>query len=351
MSDRWDVQKLLDPIAADRPCGDNLDESGRLAELDAYQIFGQTSLEPEKAGEGDGPPAARKGRDARKSDRPPNWREIGDLSLQMLGQSKDLRVLAHLGSATLRTDGPGAFLDTIVIASRWLTDFWQDVYPRVDEDALLRINALNCFADPVAVIDGLRRAPVVSTREHGAVSLRDCEIAAGHLQPAADERRPEGGQINAAFASPPIEELRRFRTSVEEASEALRTIDTIVRREAEADAAPELQPLLTQFEKLDRVLRAQLALRPEATADEAGGHGAGAAQEAGTIGAIRSREDAIRALDRVADFFRKSEPSSPIPLLLERATRLVSKDFLEVLSDVAPDALSQAKSAVGVKQN
>ena len=64
---------------------------------------------------------------------------------------------------------------------------------------------------------------------------------------------------------------------------------------------------------------------------------------------LTSRDDAIRALDAAAEFFRRNEPSSPIPLFLDRAKRLVSKDFLEVLADVAPDALPQAKSAGGIR--
>jgi type VI secretion system protein ImpA len=51
----------------------------------------------------------------------------------------------------------------------------------------------------------------------------------------------------------------------------------------------------------------------------------------------------------VADFFRRNEPSSPIPLFVDRAKRLVSKDFLEVLEDIAPDALAMARSAGGLK--
>jgi type VI secretion system protein ImpA len=67
------------------------------------------------------------------------------------------------------------------------------------------------------------------------------------------------------------------------------------------------------------------------------------------VGSIRSRDDAIRALDAVAAFFRKNEPSSPVPLFVERAKRLVAKDFLEVLADMAPDGLDQAKHVGGVR--
>jgi type VI secretion system protein ImpA len=52
----------------------------------------------------------------------------------------------------------------------------------------------------------------------------------------------------------------------------------------------------------------------------------------------------------VADFFRRNEPSSPIPLLVDRAKRLVSKDFLEVLADIAPEALHVARAAGGIKE-
>jgi type VI secretion system protein ImpA len=52
----------------------------------------------------------------------------------------------------------------------------------------------------------------------------------------------------------------------------------------------------------------------------------------------------------VAAFFRRNEPSSPIPLFIERARRLVAKDFLEVLADVVPEAIAQAKIASGIRE-
>jgi type VI secretion system protein ImpA len=78
--------------------------------------------------------------------------------------------------------------------------------------------------------------------------------------------------------------------------------------------------------------------------------GAAAAPGSASLGVIRTRQDAIRALDAVAAFFKQTEPSSPIPLFLERAKRLVSKDFLEVLADIAPEAVAQARAAGGLRQ-
>jgi type VI secretion system protein ImpA len=99
------------------------------------------------------------------------------------------------------------------------------------------------------------------------------------------------------------------------------------------------------------VLRTQVAAHPESTTGTAGADGAGESGDSGVPvpGAVKSRQDAIRALDAVAAFFKRTEPSSPIPMFLERAKRLVSKDFLEVLADIAPDAVAQARAAGGLK--
>lgn len=65
-------------------------------------------------------------------------------------------------------------------------------------------------------------------------------------------------------------------------------------------------------------------------------------------GEINSREDAIRVLDMVSNYFKRNEPSSPVPLLLERAKRLVAKDFMEILRDLTPDGVKQAEEISGV---
>jgi type VI secretion system protein ImpA len=45
-------------------------------------------------------------------------------------------------------------------------------------------------------------------------------------------------------------------------------------------------------------------------------------------------------LGAICDYYRSCEPASPIPLLLERAQRLVDKDFMSIISDLAPNALA-----------
>jgi type VI secretion system protein ImpA len=349
MSARWNSANLLEPITPEEPCGKSLEDTDALNVLDSYQIFGQTSLDPEKLPPGEKAPARK---EARKSDRPPNWGEVQDLSVQMLSGTKDLRILAHLAAATLRTEGPQPFFQLVSVANEWVKAYWGQVYPLIEDDAIFRRNALNCFADRPAVIDGLRRAPLVSSRQHGRISFRDLEIAAGAAQPVDDQPAPGEAQVSAAFAELAIDDLRALKTGAADAESALREIDEKVRGESGIEAAPAFDQLIAVLKQLAAALQVRLAAHPAATPAETGAGEGGDAAGGGVmaVGAIKSRQDAIRALDAAAEFFRRNEPSSPVPLLVDRARRLVAKDFLEVLADVAPEALASAKAAGGIRE-
>jgi type VI secretion system protein ImpA len=150
-----------------------------------------------------------------------------------------------------------------------------------------------------------------------------------------------------------IDDLRALRAAVSDAEGALRAIDEKVRSEAGIEAAPEFEPLLALLKQLGAALQVRLASHPAASPADAGAAADGDAAAAGgaiAVGAIKSRQDAIRALDAAAEFFRRNEPSSPVPMLVDRAKRLVAKDFLEVLADVAPEALASAKAAGGIRE-
>jgi type VI secretion system protein ImpA len=64
-------------------------------------------------------------------------------------------------------------------------------------------------------------------------------------------------------------------------------------------------------------------------------------------GEIKSREDVVRILDRLCDYLNRHEPSSPVPLLLKGAKRLMSKSFIEVIRDLGPEGLAQIERISG----
>jgi type VI secretion system protein ImpA len=117
--------------------------------------------------------------------------------------------------------------------------------------------------------------------------------------------------------------------------------------------APDLGALETLLREAQSIMNEQLAKRGVSGTDaETAASAAGAGVETPSMamknGEIRSREDAARMMDRIADYFKQHEPSSPVPLLMQRAKRLTSMDFLEILRDVAPEGLKQAKNIGGL---
>jgi type VI secretion system protein ImpA len=335
MTDQWDYAELLQPLSEESPCGENLEDSQLLYSFDTFRLFGQSvPLNP-----------------------PPDWRAIESKSLEALQQSKDLRLLAHLGAAVLRTKGLSAFIGTLSVAAQWLEQWWEQVYPLVDEDAILRRTALNSFADRMAVVDGVRRAHFVRHPQLGAFNLRHVEIAAGKLTPSeTDGEPPDETQIKAALAASPVDEIAQQLESVRTGLDALKRIDTAMRDHAGSEGAPTFDPLMSSLLQLQQILDEALSVHPDraasspATDSAAPNQGtAGGSVTGFAVGPIGSRQDAIRALDAVATFFRQTEPSSPVPLFVERAKRLIGKDLLEVLEDIAPDAVATVKQAGGIR--
>jgi type VI secretion system protein ImpA len=64
---------------------------------------------------------------------------------------------------------------------------------------------------------------------------------------------------------------------------------------------------------------------------------------------VAGRADVVRLLDRICAYYDQHEPASPIPLLLQRARRMVDMRFADLLQDLAPDGLSQLARASGIQ--
>jgi len=322
-----ELEEIDRPVSAEKPCGEDLEDTQLLASFDAFRLFGQSVPLPAET----------------------DWRDIKAKSLEAIKKSKDLRLLGHLAAAALRTDGWAGFLGSVHVAAGWVKTYWADVYPHVDEDAILRKNALNNLADRMSVLDGLRRMPLVENRQLGRISLRDVDLATGQIQASESDTTPATeAQVAAVFAATATEALQGNKSKVETAIVDLKAIDAAMRDFGGTAASPDFDPLVSLLVKIDKLLGEQLTARGANSADAAAGaESAGGGQAIG-VGSIKSRQDATRALDAIALFFRQSEPSSPIPMFLERAKKLIGKDFLEILADVAPDGVATARSAGGL---
>ena len=325
-----EIESLVEPLSAESPCGVDLEDTQLLAGFDAYRLFGS-----------DIPLAADT-----------DWREIREKSLEALAQSRDLRLLAHLAAAVVRLEGLIPLCRILTVADRWLGENWDLVFPRIDEDAILRRNALNSFADRMAIVDAVRRAPILSHRQLGSFCLRDLELASGQLTPGeADGNAPNMAQIEANLAGASVEDFTALTGTLQAGMGALRNIVTVMQTRAGFESAPDFDTLLRPMSRIDKLLQDHAPAGAANEAAQGAGDEGAPAMGTGLTTAVNSRQDAIRALESISAWFRAHEPSSPVPLLLDRAKRLVSKNFMEVLADIAPDGVVQARLIGGIQND
>lgn len=326
-----ELTRLAEPLGAESPCGKSLDDTLALAALEAYRVFGRMKAVGDEF----------------------DWRAVRAASLEALLDSKDLRVLAHLATAAVRIDTLSDALRVILLTDTWLTRYWDEVYPRLDEDAVARRNALNFFADRVGLTDALRRAAIVKDPRLGSFCVRDFEIANGLLAPTDPNAKPVSNDLIKSML-----QAAAPRSLTELSELALVTVNALQRVEAVmlergggSVAIPKLDGLVQVVQRIHQIL-APYATQPEAAeaADSSGAVPAGTTSKAAEVGAITSRQDVLRALDAVMSYYRNNEPGSLVPMLAERAKRLVSMTFLEALAEIAPEVIDPVKRAIGVRE-
>jgi type VI secretion system protein ImpA len=346
------IDELLQEISPDAPCGDDLEYDPafgaleRAAERKPEQQFGETVIPAEE----------------------PDWAAVQVAAVELFSTTKDLRIAAHLTRALARTDGWSGIADGLMLMQGLLGRYWECVHPQLDpaedNDPTFRVNTISTLADRDAILDALRSAPLVQSSVLGRVSLRDVQIAAGELPlPPGDTTAALDKQsIDAAFKDAEAEKLRLTATAVRESIDCVAAIESLLMERVGPTQAPDLGALSELLKAADKVLGASLALRSDGApsgqeASRATGQESGEA-EARTFGEgtaaaggarIGGRDDVIRVLDQVCRYYERQEPSSPVPLLLERAKRLVAKDFMAIVRDLAPDGVPQIELIRGTE--
>lgn len=327
------LEKLAEPITVESACGSSLDDTQALAALEACRVFGRMKAAGEE----------------------PDWRAIRAASLAALADSKDFRVLAHLAAAELHAGTLPDALRVILLAGTWLERYWTEVYPRVDEDAIARRNALMFFADRLGIIDPLRRAAVVKDARLGSFCVRDFEIANNLLAQTGPEAKPVSNEvIKSALAAADPRAITELSDLAVAAAKALQRIEAVMlERGGGSNAVPKLDAPLQVLQRMHQMLAPYVQRPVEPAAADAGepvsATSTGATPKAQEVGAVASRQDVIRVFDAVIAYYSSNEPGSLVPMLAERAKRLVSMSFFEALAEVAPEVVDPVKKAVGVR--
>ena len=339
-----DIEALVSAIDSESPSGDDLEYDPEFRELEEA-----ARGKPEHTSAGETIEAE-----------PPHWKDVRKRAEALFARTRDLRVGCHLARALLHTDGMAGFRDGLLVIKALLLNQWDTVHPLLDPDDAsdpTRSNALLSLADPAAMLAELRRTPLVTSKILGAFSLRSVLLATAREEPLASEEVeiPDPAHIDAAFRETDLDALQATAVAAQEALAACGAIETVLAEQVGVANAPDLANLKQALDQIATMLGQRLEARgvvdEEAVKDASEtGPDAGSPAEAvsAVVGEIRSREDAIRMLDRVSEYFERNEPSSPVPLLLQRAKRLVAMSFLDILRDLTPDGVAQAESIGGV---
>jgi type VI secretion system protein ImpA len=253
--------------------------------------------------------------------------------------------------------GVAGLADGLALVRGLLEQYWETVHPQLDaeddNDPTFRVNSVLPLSDRDALLGDILVMPLVSSRAVGRFSLRDVRVAKGELQPLADQENvPDAALIHAAFMDVDLDSIQADAQGVESAIECAKQIDTIFAEQVGGANSPDLSGLLSELKMLKIVYAENLLARgvgvemPESEGGVAGGPGAAAIS-----GEVRSREDAIRMIEKISTYFETNEPSSPVPMLLQRVKKLIPMDFLEIMRELTPDAVSQAEAIGGIKHD
>jgi type VI secretion system protein ImpA len=333
------IETLLSPVSEALPSGDDLEYDPAFTALEASaqpkaeQQFGDTVI-----------PAVE-----------PEWRSLIGDATDLLQRSKDVRVAVLALRAATRTQGINGFSLGLTLLLELLERFWDTIHPQLDtadnNDPTMRLNALAPLADGNSgciVLRDLYDCVIGTSRTVGAIRVRDIAIASNKLAAASGDATYTMGQIDGA--------LQDIRADQPEALEAAAGTAALVQKlEALLEAKTgrgdhiDLKPLRNITHLLRQKCSAVggTAQDDDVPVDEAA-NAVGAARSGGAVrGEISTRQDALQMLDKVISFLERTEPGNPAPLLIQRAKRLVGVSFMDIMNDLAPDALGSIQNITG----
>ncbi len=341
-----DLLHILEETAELSPCGPNLEydasflELEQLAQAKSEQQFGDTLIAAEE----------------------PDWAAVRESAISLLGRSKDLRPAVLLARALTNGSGIAGLNQGLLLIQQLVERYWDSIHPQLDpdedNDPTMRLNALAPLVDAEALVRDLRKAWFVRSRAVGQVLVRDVEVALGKLPPPSEGEHKNMDQIEAMVRDCAAEDSAPIQ-AVRDALQTVGALDSLLSDKLGSGGSLDFGPLTAVLRSLRQVCDRVLGVAAEGSdADGAGDTDGTAATAAGNgnkgapiTGDIRSRDDALRMLDKVCDYLEKHEPTNPAPLLIRRGKRLMTMSFVDIIRDLVPDSIAQVESIAGTQNS
>ena len=337
---RMDVDALLEPRSADNPSGENLEYDEAFVKM---ELASQPTEESQQGGDAE-----------------PDYASLLQAALTVLEKSHDIRAANYYAQAGLRLDGIEGLASPLQYVRGCVEQHWETCHPELEddgEDPTMRSNAVLSLSDPDGILSALRRAPFTDSPSLGKFSLRDVLIASGEIDASPDaETIPETKTIEAAVKDTDDAKLSEMTAQIEGIVADVVAIEAVFDEKC-SGRGPDLDPLKNMLNRIKDHI-------PAGKSDQAGGESAEhdamqdqteetaqstATQASGVApGALAGSEDVRQALDQIIAYYARREPSSPVPVLLNRAKRLVNADFLTIVRDMAPSGMDNVNTVGGL---
>ncbi|MFC5481049.1 type VI secretion system protein TssA [Massilia suwonensis] len=324
------VDALLNPVSPTSPCGEDLAFS---PELDAI-------AQARKADD----PSIEQGAwvtTLKEAD----WKFVTKrCALLIETRSKDLQLAVWLAEASAKTGGLRLLGDALQVIAALCERYWDDLYPLADEDGFeRRIGNLSWLSARVPQL--VAECPVT---EGTAFSMRDIEAARAHGAEAIANVEAARGRTSRAFQQTLLDDCRHCLA-------ALGDMEAAIDARFEADG-PGFSGARTALQNLAHFVTpaaSAVATVPAAMTPAAAPSAAVVGVAVPVVaGAIASRAQALAQLRAVADYFRQTEPHSPVAYLAEKAARWGEQPLHLWLKTVVKDAgaLAHVEELLGIVQ-
>lgn len=355
-----DIDMLLKPLSADKPSGIDVRDSK------SFEMLKEARREEELINQGDWK------REVKVAD----WPKVVQLSTKILTtESKDLQVAVWLVEGLVKQNGFAGLRDGLKILRGLHENFWASFYPLIEDGDLEfrtgRLEALNKIL-PIS----LRNVPLVHPpggatyaywqyKESQEVeNLRRGASADAEkkrqLAEALEEGKLEGDKFEKAVAATPLTHCSAMLENLTQSSEEFEQLDQVLEKNY-GEEAPSLRSIKDAIgdcrSLLDGIVRKKggVGLKissPQPTPRETNMAATPQTTSVSTGIDPCDRADALRRLAAVAEFFRKTEPHSPVSYLVQRAVRWGGMPLEEWLHEVvkSKEVLGAISETLGLKQ-
>jgi type VI secretion system protein ImpA len=279
------------------------------------------------------------------------WRGVRSLAVKLLSeQAKDLEVAAWLTESLVRSDGLAGLAFGAQLLGGLAERYWDAVFPTPDEDGIVTrvapVTGLNGESGDGTLIQPLQKLKLFNGPSGESVLFFNYEQSADLAtlsDPARIESRLKAGvmpfdRVEAAARATSRGLFLGLRRGLDEALAAWDAMDKVFEAAAGGDAPPTRRVrdlLLRILAIVDRYAPAQAQAAAEPEAETPGAPAAPAAT--GGPRRLATREDALAGLTEIAEFFRRTEPQSPLAYTIEDAVRRGRLSWPELMKEIVTD--------------